>query len=217
MVAVIGKTRDLINVWLEQETFKLLALDASMVKPLGRKAIGQKVREENKEIKNGKRYAKYWGQAEITDFNFDVIGAAEAERLVKNRIKWKGKTRRVSVLRKGKRMEEKINSMKKTLVQKRKEEFKGKDQQLRKAPFSFVICYNCRGKGHTIKSCTIASRAVSKKIERKAESADKGNKRVKIIDEGEFTKVVNTQSTPSETPGPAPKCYRSPVYLYINS
>ena len=32
---------------------------------------------------------------------FDVVGAAEAERLVKNRIKWEDKTRRVSVLRKG--------------------------------------------------------------------------------------------------------------------
>ena len=69
----------------------------------------------------------------------------------------------------------------------------------------FVICYNCGGKGHTIKSCTSASRTVSKKIERMAESADKGKNRVKIINDNGFTKVVNTQRTPSPTPGPASK------------
>ena len=39
----------------------MLAADAPMVKPLGRKAIGQKLRKENKEIKSGKRFPKYWG------------------------------------------------------------------------------------------------------------------------------------------------------------
>ena len=58
-----------------------------------------------------------------------------------------------------------------------------------------------------MKSCTSASRAVFKKIERKVESADKGKKRVNIIDKNGFTKVVNFQRTSSEstTTGPAPK------------
>ena len=43
-----------------------------------------------------------------------------------------------------------------------------------------------------MKSYTSASRAVSKKIERKAELVDKGKKRVKIIDDDRCTKVVNT-------------------------
>ena len=59
LVAVIGKTGDLMNVWLEEETFKLLASDAPIVKHLGRKAMGQKLRKENKEINNRKRYPKY--------------------------------------------------------------------------------------------------------------------------------------------------------------
>ena len=42
-----------------------------------------------------------------------------------------------------------------------------------------------------MKSCTSTSRAVSKKIKRKAETSDKGKKKVKIIDEDGFTKVVN--------------------------
>ena len=46
---------------------------------------------------------------------------------------------------------------------------------------------------------------MSKKIERKVELADKGKKRVKIIDNAGFTKVVNTQKTLSSTPRPAPK------------
>ena len=61
LVAVIRRTRDLMNVWPIEETFKMLVPDAPIVKPLGRKVIRQKLREENKEIKNGKRFLKYWG------------------------------------------------------------------------------------------------------------------------------------------------------------
>ena len=39
LVAVIGKSGDLMNVYVEEKTSKLLALDAPMVKPLGSKAI----------------------------------------------------------------------------------------------------------------------------------------------------------------------------------
>ena len=56
-----------------------------------------------------------------------------------------------------------------------------------------------------MKSCSSASRAVSKKIERKEGAGNKNKKRVKIIDDEGFTKVVNTQRTPSPTPGPALK------------
>ena len=56
-----------------------------------------------------------------------------------------------------------------------------------------------------MKSYTSASKAVSKKIERRAEPVDKGKKRMMIINDDGFTKVVNTQRTPSPTPGPALK------------
>ena len=36
----------------------------------------------------------------MTGFIFNVIGAAEVERLIKNAIQWEGKPRRVSVQRK---------------------------------------------------------------------------------------------------------------------
>ena len=116
LVTVIGRTGDLLNVWPEEETYKLLVPDSPIVKLLGRKAIGKKLREENKDIKNGKRYPKYWGQAKVMGFICDVIGAAEAERLVKNGIKWEGKTRRVLVLRKGEDGRQKLPITKKVLV-----------------------------------------------------------------------------------------------------
>ena len=110
-----------------------------------------------------------------------MIEATEAERLAYSRIKWEGKTKRVSGMRKGNLGKQKTSPSKKVLVQKKKEEIKKGGQQPSKAPFSFVICYNCGGRGHTMKSCTSASKAVSKKIERKAVQMDKGQKKVKII------------------------------------
>ena len=50
LVAIMERTGDLMNVWPEEEIFKMLVPDVPMVKPLGRKAIGQKLREKNKEI-----------------------------------------------------------------------------------------------------------------------------------------------------------------------
>lgn len=90
-------------------------------------------------------------------------------------------------------------------IQKRKEEVRKEGEQPKKALFSFVICYNCRGKGYTMKSCTSASRAVFKKIERKTVLVDKGKKQMKIINDDSFIKVANIHSTPSPTPGPALK------------
>lgn len=88
LVAVIEKTVDVMNMWLKEEIYKMVASDALIIKPLSRKAISQKLKEGNQEMKNGKRYLKYWGQAKMTGFIFDVVGTKEVERLVKNEIKW---------------------------------------------------------------------------------------------------------------------------------
>ena len=77
------------------------------------------------------------------------------------------------------------------LVEKQKEEVKKKGSPSSKVPF-LIICYNCEGKGHAMKFCTSASRVVSKKIERKKESVEKGKKKLKMIDDDSFTKVVNS-------------------------
>ena len=154
LVVVIKKTEDLMNERREEETFKMVASDALMVKPLGRKVIGQKLREENQKIKNIKRYTKYRGQAKVIGFIFDVVRAAEAVRLITNGIKWEGKIRRVSVLRKGESGKQMKSCLAKVLAQKKKEEVKQGRQQPRKALFSFVICDNCIGKGHSMKTCT---------------------------------------------------------------
>lgn len=113
--------------------------------------------------------------------------------------------RRVLVLEKEEVGKQKTAFLPKTLVQKRKKEGKKEGQKTNKGSFSFVICYNCRGKEHSMKSYTSASRAMSKKIEMRAGPVDKGNQKVKIMNKGWFTKVVNTEKTPSPTPGPARK------------
>ena len=56
-----------------------------------------------------------------------------------------------------------------------------------------------------MKSCTSSSRVEYKKIERKVVLVDKWKKKVRIIDDDGFTKVVNTQRTMSTTLRPAPK------------
>ena len=76
-----------MNVWPEEETFRLLVTDALMVKPLVTKAIGCKLKEENIDIQIRKRYPKYYRQAKVTVIIFNVLGAAKAQRLEKNVIR----------------------------------------------------------------------------------------------------------------------------------
>lgn len=129
---------------------------------------------------------------------FDVIGGAEVERLVKNGIKWEGRIRRVSVLREWVSEKKRMTPPKKVLVQKRKEEAKKGGHQPSKVSFSFGICSNCGGKGHSMKTYTSASKAVFKKIQKKLKLAQKWKKKLKIIDDDGFNKVVNTQRITSQ-------------------
>ena len=114
-------------------------------------------------------------------------------------------TRRVSVLKKGESGTLRTTPATKTAPKKKRTEMNSGGQQGRKALVSFVICYNCGGKWHTMKSCSSASSRMSKKIKRKAEAGNKETKRIKIIDKDGFTKIVNTQRTSCPTPGQAPK------------
>ena len=68
-----------------------------------------------------------------------------------------------------------------------------------------MIHYNYRGKEHTIKTCTTASRAVYKKLERKIEVKDKWKKRMNIIDNDRYSKLANVERTLGPTPEPALK------------
>ena len=105
------------------------------------------------------------------------------------------------MLRKEDSEKQKTAPLTKVIVQKKRSEVKNAEQQLRKLSLLFVICYNCRGKVHIIKSGISASRTMSKKSKRKAVSVNNGKKKVTIIDKDGFTKVVNTQRTLSPTPG----------------
>lgn len=81
-------------------------------------------------------------------------------------------------MRKGELEKQRAALMTKVLAQKKKEKVKKEGQQSSQALLSFVICYNCGRKGHRMKSCTSASRAVFKKIQRKAESINKEKKKI---------------------------------------
>ena len=59
LIAVMRKSEDLINMWPKKERFRLLVPDAPIIKPMKRKAIGQKLLEENKDTKSGKKYLKF--------------------------------------------------------------------------------------------------------------------------------------------------------------
>ena len=65
-----------------------------------------------------------------------MIRVTEAERLVKNSIKWEGKTTRVSVFRKGEKGKQKLPITKKVLVQRKKKERKRKRDNNRGRPLS---------------------------------------------------------------------------------
>ena len=60
LVAVISRTGDQMRVWPGKDTFNMLHLKAPVLKPLERKAMGQKLRKKNQKIKSGKRCTKYW-------------------------------------------------------------------------------------------------------------------------------------------------------------
>lgn len=65
LIAVMGKLGNLIGVWAKEETCKMLATNPPMLKPLGRKLLEEKLKEENMDIKARKRYLKFPGQKKI--------------------------------------------------------------------------------------------------------------------------------------------------------
>lgn len=71
-----------------------------------RKALAEKLREENKGLKGGKRMPKAWGAVKATGFTFDAAHAEEAASLVKNGIIWDRKSRKVAMFEQGRAVQE---------------------------------------------------------------------------------------------------------------
>ncbi|KAF8415233.1 hypothetical protein EV426DRAFT_630171, partial [Tirmania nivea] len=98
LVVVFGCKGDILNVWAEEgKSVKMIAPAVPITIARGRYALAQKLREENKDLKGGKRMPKLWGGAKVTGFTFDAADAAEASKLIKKGLIWDGKMRKVAI------------------------------------------------------------------------------------------------------------------------
>ena len=64
----------------------------------GRKDIGKKLREENKEMRTRHHFPKVWGGARTTELTFDAADHAEAKKLFEKGVMWEGVRRQVQMM-----------------------------------------------------------------------------------------------------------------------
>jgi len=184
LTAVFGAKGDMLNACMaDEKTVRMLMPAAPSKVARGRRDIGKKLREENKEMKTGHRFPKVWGGARTTGLTFDAADHTEAKRLVEKGVMWEGVRRQVQMVDTNK-----MGEFKHSPPPQKKEEKKGKmgekktstqvntntstnnnnkgQQGKQQTPqyWSNVICYNCNGKGHKRESCSSASRAASARI-----------------------------------------------------
>ncbi|KAF8419203.1 hypothetical protein EV426DRAFT_577150 [Tirmania nivea] len=84
LVIVFGGKGDILNVWTEEVV-------------RGRNALVKKLKEENKDLKEGKKMPRVWSGAKATGFMFDVADAVEASKIVKDRLIWDRRRRTVAM------------------------------------------------------------------------------------------------------------------------
>ncbi|RPB27053.1 hypothetical protein L211DRAFT_846604 [Terfezia boudieri ATCC MYA-4762] len=107
LIQVFGRTGVILNVWVEEGVaVRLIVPSVPMPAARDRRALAEKLRGENKNIKGGKRMPKAWGEARVTGFTFDAADAAEATMLVKTGIMWDGKRRKVALFGQGEASQE---------------------------------------------------------------------------------------------------------------
>jgi len=188
LTAVFGAKGDMLNAWMaDEKTVRMLMPAAPSKTARGRRDIGKKLREENKDMKTGHRFPKVCGGARTTGLIFDAADHAEAKRLVEKRVMWEGVRTQVQMMDTNK-----MGEFKHSPPPQKKEEKKGKTGEKKTSAqvntntnnngsnnnkgqqgkqqttqyWSNVICYNCNGKGHKRESCSSATRAASARISR---------------------------------------------------
>jgi len=96
LTAVFAAKGNMLNAWMADEKPVRMLMPAALSKVArGRRDIGKKLREENKEMKTGHRFPKAWGGARTTGLTFDAADHTEAKRLVKKGVMWEGVRRQV--------------------------------------------------------------------------------------------------------------------------
>jgi len=183
LTAIFGAKGDMLNAWMDDDkTVRMLMPAAPSKVARGRKDIGKKLREENKEMNTGHRFPKVWGGVRTTGLTFDAADHAEAKKLVEKGVMWEGGRRQVQMMDNNK-----MGEFKHSPPPQKQEEKKGKNgekmtsaqantntnsnnnkrqQGKQQIPqyWSNVICYNCNGRGHKGDSCSSASRAASAQV-----------------------------------------------------
>jgi len=113
----------MLNAWMADEKTVRMLMPATLLKVArGRKDIGKRLREENKDMKTGHRFLKVWGSAKTTGLTFDAADHTEAKRLGEKGVRWEGARRQVQMMGTNKMGEFKHSPP----PQKKKEEKKGK-------------------------------------------------------------------------------------------
>lgn len=89
----------------DEKTVRMLMPAASSKLVRGRRDIGKKLREENKEIKMEHRFPKLWGGARTTGLTFNTADPTDAKKLVEKGVMWKGVRRQLQMMDTNKRGE----------------------------------------------------------------------------------------------------------------
>jgi len=177
LTAVFGAKGDMLNCWMEDGlTIRMLMPVAPSKVARGRKDMGKKLREDNKDMKVGHRFPKLWGGARTTGLTFDAANVEEAKRLVASGVVWEGVKRQVQIVDTNKMGEFKHSptigrkteaaSGKKTggIGKKPQQQHQQQQKTQRGNQFSSMQCFNCKGFGHKKESCSSASRVASANI-----------------------------------------------------
>jgi len=186
LTAVFVAKGDILNAWMaDEKTVRMLMSVAPSKVARGRRDIGKKLREENKEMKTGHRFPKVWGGARTTGLTFVAADHTEAKRLVEKGVMWEGARTQVQMMdtnkmgefkyspppqkreeKKGKTGEKKTSAQVNTNTNTNNNNNNKGQQGKGKTPQYWfnVICYNCNGKGHKRESCSSTSRAASVRI-----------------------------------------------------
>jgi len=83
LIVVFGAKGDMLNAWIEDEKVVSILIPVALSKVArGRKDIGKKLKDENKEMRTGHWLPKVLESARTTGLTFDTTDHAEAKKLV---------------------------------------------------------------------------------------------------------------------------------------
>jgi len=99
LTSVFGAKGDMLNAWMEDERVVRMLMPAAPSKVVrGRRDIGKKLREENKDMKTRHRFPNLWGGDRTTGLTFDAADHTEAKKMVEKGVMWEEVRRQVQMM-----------------------------------------------------------------------------------------------------------------------